>query len=127
MKLEKIEVLSKDEIEIINSASLELLSTVGIKVDAEDTRELFEKNGANIDNETNFVRIPETLVKDKLKTVPSSFKIYGPDGSFNFEVNTTSTKFATIGTPIKLYDSSHPKELRKVIFEDNIKQIRIVD
>ncbi len=127
MKLEKIEVLSKDEIEIINSASLELLSTVGIKVDAEDTRELFEKNGANIDNETNFVRIPETLIKDKLKTVPSSFKIYGPDGSFNFEVNTTSTKFATIGTPVKLYDSSHPKELRKVIFEDNIKQLRIVD
>ena len=96
-------------------------------MDAEDTRELFEKNGANIDNETNFVKIPETLVKDKLKTVPSSFKIYGPDGSFNFEVNTTSTKFATIGTPVKLYDSSHPKELRKVIFEDNIKQLRIVD
>jgi len=127
MKLEKIKVLSNDEIQTIHSASMELLSSVGIKVDAKDARDLFENRGAEVDNATNFVKIPESLIKEQLKTVPNSFKLYGPDGSFNFEVNTISTKFATIGTPVKLYDSSHPKELRKVIFKDNIKQIRIVD
>ncbi len=39
-----------------------------------------------------------------LSYVPNSFKLHDPDGSFNFEVNTTSTKFATIGTPVQIYD-----------------------
>ena len=127
MKLNKIEVLSKDEIQTIHSATIELLSTVGINIDAEDIRNLFKEYGAEVDNETNFVKIPEALVKEQLKHVPNSFKLYGPDGSFNFEVNTTSTKFATIGTPVKIYDPSCKGGLRKVVLKDNIEQIRVID
>ena len=127
MKLNKIEVLSKDEIQTIHSATIELLSTVGINIDAEDIRNLFKEYGAEVDNETNFVKIPEALVKEQLKHVPNSFKLYGPDGSFNFEVNTTSTKFATIGTPVKIYDPSCKEEIRKVVLNDNVEQIRVID
>ncbi|MFX0188807.1 MAG: trimethylamine methyltransferase family protein [Candidatus Hodarchaeota archaeon] len=127
MKMKNIEFLSKDEIENIHSATLELLSTVGIKIDDEEVRTLFSENGAEVEHDTNFVRIPEDLIKQQLKTVPNSFKLYGRDGSFNFEVNTYSTKFATIGTPVKMYDPNHKKGIRKTTLEDNIKQIRVVD
>ena len=127
MKLKYLEVLSKEEIELIHSATLELLSTVGIKIDDEEVRELFKENGAEIDDNTSFVKIPEDLIKQRLKTVPNSFKLYGRDGSFNFEVNTTTTQFSTIGTPVKIYDSKNEKDLKKTTIEDNIKQIRVVD
>lgn len=127
MKLNRIKVLSKDEIQVIHSATMELISTVGIKVDAKDTRDLFKKNGAEVDDKTHFVKFSESLVKEQLKSVPNSFKLYGPDGSFNFEVNTNSTKFATIGTPVKIYDPSHKKGIRKTVLADTIQQIRIVD
>ncbi|MCK4239845.1 MAG: trimethylamine methyltransferase family protein, partial [Candidatus Lokiarchaeota archaeon] len=54
MKLNRINVLSKDEILTIHSAAIELLSTVGIKIDAQDTRDLLEKHGAEVDQETTF-------------------------------------------------------------------------
>jgi trimethylamine--corrinoid protein Co-methyltransferase len=127
MKLNKLEVLSKDEIEIIHSASIKLLEKVGIKIDAEDCQDLLKKHGADVDPNSNFVKFPESLIKEQLKKVPDSFKLYGRDGSFNFEVNTHSTQFGTIGTPVRIYDPLKKKGLRKVVLDDNIKQIRVVD
>ncbi|MGV9141666.1 MAG: trimethylamine methyltransferase family protein [Promethearchaeota archaeon] len=86
MRLNKLEVFSKNEIEQIHSATMDLLSTVGIKIDSEETKELLANHGAELDENSNFVKFPETLVKEQLKHVPSSFKLHGPDGSFNFEV-----------------------------------------
>ena len=105
MKMEKLTVLSKDEIELIHSASMELLSTVGIKIDAQDVRDLLQEKGAIINDNSKFVKFPENFVEEQIKKVPSSFKLHGPDGSFNFEVNMHDTIFATIGTPVKIYDT----------------------
>lgn len=127
MKLKKIEVFSKDELEAIHSASMTLLSEVGLKVDAQDTRDILKEKGATVDDLSHFVKFPESLVKEQLKTVPDSFKLHGPDGSFSFEVNTKSTQFATIGTPVKIYDPSNKKGVRKTVLTDTIKQIKIVD
>lgn len=127
MRMEKLKVLSKEDIKLIHSSTLELLSSTGIKVDCEDVKALFKKNGANVDDETGFVKIPESMVKDHLKTVPTSFKLYGPDGKYNFEVNTNTTHFATIGTPVKIYDPSKKSGIRKSLLSDTIDQIRIVE
>ncbi|MHA1803638.1 MAG: trimethylamine methyltransferase family protein [Promethearchaeota archaeon] len=127
MKFKRIDLFSKDEIEEIHGASMQLLSEVGMKVDSEETRVLLAKNGAIVDEKSNFVRFPESLIKEKLKTVPNSFTLYGPNESFHFEVNTTSTQFGTIGTPVKIYDPQSKKGVRKTVMEDTIKQIRIVD
>ena len=127
MKMKKLEVFSKDEIEVIHSATMSLLTEVGIKIDSDDAKEILKENGAVVDDETNFVKFSESLIKDKLKTVPSKFKLYGPDGSFYFEVNTDTSQFATIGTPVKIYDKNSKKGVRKTVLEDTIQQIRIVD
>ncbi len=127
MKLKKIEVFTKGELEAVHSASMTLLSDVGIKVDAKDARDILKEGGGEVDKITNFVKFPESLVKEKLKTVPNSFKLHGPDGSFNFEVNTTTTQFATIGTPVKIYDPSNKNGVRKTVLADTIEQIKIVD
>lgn len=127
MKLKKIEVLSSDEIQSIHSASLDLLSNMGIKIDSPSARKLFKENGAEVSDKNLFVKIPETLIKQKLGVVSDSFKLHGPDGKFNFEVNTSSTQFATIGTPVKIYDPSKKSGVRKTVLADTIQQIRIVD
>ena len=127
MKFRNIEFLSNSEVKEIDAGARKLLNTVGIKVDARDTRKLLTENGAEIDPESKFVKIPETLIKESLKSVPDSFKLYGPDGSFDFEVNTKSTKFATIGTPVKIYDPEKKKKVKKTKLSDTIKQIKVVD
>ncbi|MFX0070261.1 MAG: trimethylamine methyltransferase family protein, partial [Candidatus Hermodarchaeota archaeon] len=120
---------AKDEIELIHNTTLELLESVGVMIDSPEARALLKENGAILDdNQGNiWVKFPEELVKEQLKHVPDSFKLWGPDGSFSFEVNTKSTQFATVGTPVKIYDPESKKQVRKTVLDDTIKQIRIVD
>ncbi|TFG12417.1 MAG: hypothetical protein EU535_06240 [Promethearchaeota archaeon] len=127
MKLNKIDVFSKNELEQIHAASLELLLDVGIKVDSEKARALLKKNGAEVNEKTHFVKFSESLVKEKLKTVPDSFTLHGPDGTYKATIDVEHTEFATIGTPVKIYDPDHKKGIRKTVMADTINQIRIVD
>jgi trimethylamine--corrinoid protein Co-methyltransferase len=127
MKIKKIEVFSKDELETIHSYSIQLLEEVGLKIDSQDTRDLLKGQGATVNEDTHFVRFPESFIKEKLKKAPDSFKLYGPDGSFNFEVNTNNIQFATIGTPVKIKDDSKKGGVRKTLLSDTIQQIKIVD
>ncbi len=127
MNLKPIEVLSKQEIQEIHTATIELLGTLGIYIDDKNVQALFLKNGAEIDKNSNFVKISESMVKEQLKNVPRAFKLHGPDGSYSFEVNTESTHFSTIGTPVKIYDPSNINGVRETKLEDTIKAIRLVD
>ncbi|MFX1492776.1 MAG: trimethylamine methyltransferase family protein [Promethearchaeota archaeon] len=126
MKLKQLEVLSKDEIELIHSNTLKLLEEIGVKIESEEAKKLLKENGCTL-ADGQFIRFPESLVKEQLKKVPQSFSLWGPDGSFNFEVNTSTVNFATVGTPVKIYDPSTKKGVRKTILGDTINQIRIVD
>lgn len=126
MKLEDLEVLSKDEVEQIHVNTLELLEKLGVKVESDEARELLQENGCKV-GKNSYIQFPESLIKEKLKEVPQSFTLWGPDGSFSLGINTTSTKFGTVGTPVKVFDALKKKGIRKSILDDTIKQIRIVD
>ncbi|MFX1445065.1 MAG: trimethylamine methyltransferase family protein [Promethearchaeota archaeon] len=129
MKMTRMEVLTKDELELIHSSTLELLETTGIIVDSPEARTLLKESGAIVDNNSKnmWVKFPEELVKEQLKHVPDKFTLWGPDGSFSFSVDTKSSQFATVGTPVKIYDPRSKRGIRKTIMEDTVKQIRIVD
>ena len=40
MRMSQLEVLTKEEIELIHNSTLELLNNVGVKIDSEEAREL---------------------------------------------------------------------------------------
>ncbi|MFX1437115.1 MAG: trimethylamine methyltransferase family protein [Promethearchaeota archaeon] len=128
MKLNKLEVLTGEEIELIHINTLELLETIGVKIESPETRIFLKEHGCSIDDENcYFVKYPADLVKKHLKTVPNSFSLWGHDGSFQLDIDTKTVNFATVGTPVKIYDPESKKGLRKTVLSDNIKQIRIVD
>ncbi|MHA1782428.1 MAG: trimethylamine methyltransferase family protein [Promethearchaeota archaeon] len=127
MKLNQIEVLAKEEINTIHSATLELLERVGIKVDDEKMRNLFEENGAEINNDNKFVKIPEELVSEQLKKVPNSFELYGPDGKYKILFDTKKIYFAPIGAAVKIYDPSSKSGVRKSVVQDTINNLKLVD
>ncbi|MHA1197084.1 MAG: trimethylamine methyltransferase family protein [Promethearchaeota archaeon] len=127
MRLNKIEVLNNDEIELIHEKSIQLLEEIGVKVQSKEIRDLLKENGGMVSNKNEFVKFPEDLVMERLKKIPKNFTLWGPDGTFSFEVNLKSTKFATVGTPVKIYDPESKKQVRKSLLKDTINQIRIVD
>ena len=104
-----------------------LLEEVGVNVDSEEARKLYQDYGAEIDEVTNYVKIPESLVNEEIKNVPDSFSLYGPDGQFSIEIGKNNISFSTQGAPTKIVDEKNLILTRDASLEDLKKFIKIVD
>jgi trimethylamine--corrinoid protein Co-methyltransferase len=76
----RFDPLSKDEVHKIDLATMEVLEKTGIIVENDRVLELLEQNGAKIDKHEKRAKIPEYVLKDGLKKVPSSFVVYSRRG-----------------------------------------------
>jgi trimethylamine:corrinoid methyltransferase-like protein len=77
----KLILLTEDIIERILDEAYQLLLKPGIKVNNEEARDLLASAGAQVDLETNVVRIPEQIARKALATAPREFYLYDYDGN----------------------------------------------
>ena len=103
----KINILSKEEIEEIHKATMKVLADPGILVDSQEARDLFKKNGCEVDDETMIVKIPEAVVNKALSTIPPEFTLYSRDGKHDMQWKSdgsiTNNNTFGIGTKIIEY------------------------
>jgi trimethylamine--corrinoid protein Co-methyltransferase len=105
---------------------MEILQIVGIKVDYPFARDLFRKAGAQVDDERQFVRIPETLVRWAIDQAPKKFKLYGSDGKLEMEIGGDAVQFAALGTPTAVLDME-TGEHRPSTLADLLNHIKLID
>jgi trimethylamine--corrinoid protein Co-methyltransferase len=120
------EVLSSEEIQRIHSASIEVLQTIGIKVDYSVARNLFRNAGAKVDDEQQNVRIPETLIQWAIDQAPKKFMLYGSDAKLEMEIGGDSVQFAALGTPTAVLDLETGKH-RPSSMVDLLNHIKLID
>jgi trimethylamine--corrinoid protein Co-methyltransferase len=120
------EVLSQEEIQRIHAASMEVLDTVGIKVDYPVARELFRQAGARVDEERQTVFVPENLVRWALDQTPKQFNLYGSDGSLEMPIGGDAVQFAALGTPTAIHDLESG-EYRPTTLSDLVNHIKLID
>lgn len=126
MKTSRFEVLSQKEVETIHAASMEILSTVGVKVDFPYARQLFREAGAEVDEATLAVKIPESLVRKAVEKAPHEFHLHGPDASFEMPVGGEHTQFAGLGTPTREVDNE-TGQIRPSTAQDVLHHIQLID
>lgn len=63
--------ISRDEVALVHETSLRILKDIGIKFEHPRALEIFKRHGAKTDGE--IVYITEKMVRDAIKTVPSSY------------------------------------------------------
>lgn len=131
MKIARFEVLSQDEVERIHAASMEILAEVGIKVNYKKAREIFRKAGADVDEETMAVKLPEKLVRWAVDQAPERFSLYGIDAEFRLEIGPgqSAPVFAGLGTPTRILDleTGSPRATTKQDMIDHIILINACD
>jgi trimethylamine--corrinoid protein Co-methyltransferase len=127
MKLNKLKVLTKEEILMIHNSTVTLMKEIGVTVDSEEALILLEDNGADVDNKKKLVKFPEDLIEEQLKKVPNSFSLYGPDGHYRIDIDTKNIHFATQGAPTKIYDNNNPLKPRDATLLDFRRFLKIVD
>ena len=126
MRTARFEVLSQTEVERIHNLSLEVLSTVGVKVDYKTARDIFRKAGADVDDEAQSVRLSWDLVQWALDQAPSQFSLYGNDPEFRLDIGGGEPVFAGLGTPTHMLDTE-TGERRQVTKEDMIRHIQLIN
>ncbi|MBE0671377.1 MAG: trimethylamine methyltransferase family protein [Anaerolineales bacterium] len=77
----KLSLLNDELIARIIEEAYQLMLKPGIKVQNAEARQLLADAGAQVDEETMVVKIPEQIVKKALETVPRQFFLYDYDGN----------------------------------------------
>ncbi len=77
----KLSLLNDDLIGRIVEEAYQLMIKPGIKVQNAEARQLLADAGAQVDEETMIVKIPEQIVRKALETVPRQFFLYNYDGN----------------------------------------------
>jgi trimethylamine--corrinoid protein Co-methyltransferase len=95
----QINVLSRDQIEQVHHYSLEILSTVGIRVESARAVAIFDKGGAKTAGDC-IVQISPDLVNWALKAAPSTVDIYDRKGDAKFQLGDPSINDTRFGVGV---------------------------
>ena len=85
LKGRTIEVLSKEEVQQVHQAVLELLVDPGVKLEHDEALDLFLKAGADVDHEKKMVHIPQVLVESALNHAPRFMTVCGKTPAYDLK------------------------------------------
>jgi trimethylamine--corrinoid protein Co-methyltransferase len=126
MRTTKLKVLSSEEIKRIHQVSMDVLDSVGIRVDYQIARDLFREAGADVDDDQATVHISEDLIRWALDQAPERFILYGSDPDFQMDIGGGEVHFAGLGTPTDILDTE-TGERRPSTMEDVTRHIKLID
>jgi trimethylamine--corrinoid protein Co-methyltransferase len=106
----RITVLSQEQVNLVHQYSLDILSSVGVRVDSEQARRAFAQAGAPAD-ESDVVRIPPALVERALETAPGSIDVYDRRGKRAFCLGDDQARFG-IGVTALYYQDPQTDEVQ---------------
>jgi len=99
-KCKALRLLSKDEVEAIHAASLEVLEHVGMHSDSHKILEIFREIGAEVDFRKKRIKIPQHLVEEALKKTPKRFIFCGRNPKNDILLENGRVYFGMGGTPV---------------------------
>jgi trimethylamine--corrinoid protein Co-methyltransferase len=119
------QILSKNQIEEIVSASLEILERVGVRIHHEKAIKLLKEEGAHVTS-NNLVKIPSFLVKKSLQMAPSRIVLAGRDGTRSVVLEKDRIYFGT-GSDCPFFLDPYTGKRRKTVFHDVVNAAKVTD
>jgi len=117
-------VLSEEQIFEIHSATVEVMSGIGLVIKEEESIEMLKKAGATVEGE--LVKIPERLLRAALSTAPSKIQLYDRLGRRSMCLERGKTHFGTGSDMIYTLDV-HTGQRRKSTVSDIRNFARLTD
>src|SRR3989304_4272986 len=122
----KLSLLTDELIQRILDEAFQLMLKPGIKVQNAEARKLLAEAGAQVDEETFVVRIPEQIVKIALSTVPRKFYLYDYEGNPKVEYGDDTVQFDPGSSGIAILDPE-TFEHKTTETRDLIKLIKVAE
>jgi trimethylamine--corrinoid protein Co-methyltransferase len=121
-----LRILSDEQLKRFQSATFEILEKTGFKCPSERALKIYADNGAQVDFETQIVKLSQDVIMKALSHVPRHYTMGGRTEEFDLDLSKPVTYEATDGTGTKTIDYK-TRELRSSIKDDVAKSARIAD
>lgn len=90
-------ILDDEELVRLSDATFEILSEVGVHFPLQRALDLFAENGAEVDSQTQIVKLPPDLIERALACAPRYFGLGGRDPRYDFHLHEGASFCATDG------------------------------
>lgn len=127
IKTDYFRILSKEGMESIHKASIDVLEKIGITVQHDGGLKMLAEAGARIDWDTRRAYIPEALVEKCLKTVPAQFVFGGRTPERDLQVGHGLLPVTRNGGGSDLTLDLDTDEQRPLFEKDLVDYIRLMD
>ncbi|MGD1996574.1 MAG: trimethylamine methyltransferase family protein [Anaerolineae bacterium] len=121
-----LQVLSGDEQAKIHERTLGILSETGVRVDTARGRQILQKAGADVDENTNIVCFPRELVEEALRLAPREFTLGARRPDWNLQMNAGECTLLIDGEAISVLDRETGERRRSTV-EDWLEATRLID
>jgi len=121
-----LELLSREEVETIHTAALNVLETTGVEIDNDNALQILREAGARFDAQKKMAYIPSELVEELLKKVPSEVKLFGLDDKHEIKFAEDNVYFNPGSTALYMLDRETGEMIRP-ISKDFADFVRLTD
>jgi trimethylamine--corrinoid protein Co-methyltransferase len=121
-----LEILSKDDVYRIHTATLEVLQRVGVRVEEEKALNLLKHVGADVNHNEKIAKIPKHLVDEAIRSTPKSVLFAGRDPKYNMRLESTRVHFGSGEGCVNVLGEDN-RSVRPSMKRDVEKAVRLVD
>ncbi len=121
-----LQVLSEDEQTQVHERTLSILAKTGVRVDTARGRRFLKEAGAEVDENTNIVRFPRTLVEEAIRSAPRTFTLGARRPDWDLQMNGGDCVLLVDGEATTVFDWE-TNERRPGTFDDWLEATRLID
>jgi len=93
----KLQFLDEEQLDSLRAATLQILENTGVQFPSEKALEIFAENGAQVDRDSQIVKIPRDLVLKAMSTVPRYFTLGARNPDFDLRLQDGVSYFTNDG------------------------------
>ena len=121
-----IQVLSEEERDKVHECTLDVLENTGVRVETEHGRRILSEAGAHVNNNTNIVCFPKSLVEESIKIAPEKFSLGARRPGSDLHMNNGDCVLCPDGNGTMVMDSE-TGERRPSTYKDWKNATRLFD
>ena len=122
----KLNFLDQGQLDLIRSATLEVLQDVGIHCPSRTAMQIYEEHGGQVEHEKEIVKLPSDVVFEAMSHAPRYYTMGGRTSAFDLVLDGKALHLATDGTGTETIDYK-TRQRRASRKEDVANTARISD
>jgi trimethylamine--corrinoid protein Co-methyltransferase len=122
----RLRILNDEQLEQLKSATLRILEETGIHCPSEHALHVYAEHGAQVDFESQIVKLPPDVVLDSLSHAPRYYTMGARSSDHDIKLDGTAFYCATDGSGTKTIDFE-TRKLRPSVKDDVAKMARVAD